>query len=305
MKKLPPDAPAIARKNAPGNVAIARSGMLADEASFGYARDFLRNEFVYLILSPRTRGLAIGINLSPSATCNLNCRYCEVDRSRTPGGRFDVNRMITELRQTFELIQGGWLRKWPRYARLPAELLKVRHVALSGDGEPTLSPDFVEATQALVHLRMTAHQFKMVLATNATTLDQPDVQVGLAHFTPQDEIWAKLDGGTQSYVAKINGATISLEKVLANILLIARQRPVVIQSLFPAIDGEEPADAEIAEYSQRLKELKEAGAQIPLVQIYSVNRPAARVGCGHLPLRSLSQIARSVRQLAGLSAEVY
>jgi hypothetical protein len=43
----------------------------------------------------------------------------------------------------------------------------------------------------------------------------------------------------------------------------------VIQSLFPAIHGVEPSPTEIAEYVQRLKELKEAGAQIALVQIYS------------------------------------
>jgi hypothetical protein len=54
-----------------------------------------------------------------------------------------------------------------------------------------------------------------------------------------------------------------------------------------------------------LKELKEAGAEIPLVQIYSAKRPMARTGCSHLPLKSLSQIAKTVRQEAGLRAEVF
>ena len=51
--------------------------------------------------------------------------------------------------------------------------------------------------------------------------------------------------------------------------------------------------------------LKSAGAEIPLVQIYSANRPIARSGCGHLPLKTLSQIAQTVRHVAGLRAEVF
>ena len=86
-------------------------------------------------------------------------------------------------------------------------------------------------------------------------------------------------------MARLNKADCPLEKILTNILFLARQRPVIIQSLFPAINGEGPPASEIEAYVQRLKELKEAGAQIPLVQIYSATRPTAHSECGHLPLR--------------------
>jgi wyosine [tRNA(Phe)-imidazoG37] synthetase (radical SAM superfamily) len=124
-------------------------------------------------------------------------------------------------------------------------------------------------------------------------------------LAPQDEVWAKLDAGTQDYSNRINGSTISLERILNNILLVGRQRPVVIQSLFPAIDGEDPPASEIAEYAQRLKELKVVGAEISLVQIYSATRPMAKQGCSHLPLKTLSGIAKTVRRVAGLRAEVF
>ena len=55
----------------------------------------------------------------------------------------------------------------------------------------------------------------------------------------------------------------------------------------------------------RLKELKAGGAQISLVQIYSAARPGVHAEWGHLPLRVLSQIAQTVRQTAGLRAEVF
>ena len=56
---------------------------------------------------------------------------------------------------------------------------------------------------------------------------------------------------------------------------------------------------------QRLKDLKAAGAQISLVQIYSGTRPTPHSECGHLPLKTLSAIARRVREVTGLAAEVF
>jgi histidinol dehydrogenase len=215
--------------------------------------------------------------------------------------------MAAELYGTFQLIQSGGLRRRARYAKLPDDLLQVRHVALSGDGEPTLSSHFLEALEVIVKLRAYGilPLFKTVIVTNTTALDQAGVQLGIRLLAGTDEIWAKLDGGTQDYLNRLNGATIPLEKILKNILLVARQRPVVIQSLFPAIDGEAPPTEEIRQYARRLKELKKAGADIPLVQIYSAMRPMARTGCGHLPLKKLSQIAKTVRRVAGLRAEVF
>lgn len=279
---------------------------MTDEGAFGYPRDFLQNHYVYLVISPRAGGLSVGINLNPVVRCNFDCLYCEIDRTQSPlAPKLDVNRMALELRETLELANGGYLRQWPRYAKLPEDLLRVRHVALSGDGEPTLASNFIEAVHAVAHVRGTGNFFKMVLVTNSTALDHRPVQEGLRFLARNDEIWAKLDGGTQAYINLINGATVSLKRILDNILLVGRQRPVIVQSLFPAINGEPPPEDEINEYALRLKELKDAGAQIPLVQIYSATRPMAKTGCSHLPLKYLSKIAKSVRETAGLRAEVF
>lgn len=277
-----------------------------DEEAFGNPRDFLKNQFVYLVISPRAKGLSIGVNVNPAARCNFNCMYCEVDRSQPArAAEFDVDRMMDELRETLQLAQGGHLHQQPRYAGLPPELLRVRHVALSGDGEPTLSDNFIEAIQGVASVRAASDFFKIVVITNSTALDQPLVQQGLKLLIREDEIWAKLDGGTQEYVSRVNGSTVSLQKILDNILNLGRKRPVIIQSLFAAIHGEEPPDDEINEYAERLKELRYAGADIPLVQIYSATRPMARTGCTHLPLKTLIKIAKTVRKATGLRAEVF
>jgi len=199
------------------------------------------------------------------------------------------------------------LRELPLYSQVPAELLQLRHVALSGDGEPTLCPRFAEAVQAVIHVRAVGQSpfFKIVLITNASGLGLPEIQGGLQFLTSMDEIWAKLDAGTQAYMDRVNKAQVPLENILANILAIARRRPIIIQSLFPSLKGQPPPEAEIEQYVQRLKELKEAGAQISLVQIYSATRPTPHSECGHLPLKTLSRIAQRVREGAGLKAEVF
>jgi wyosine [tRNA(Phe)-imidazoG37] synthetase (radical SAM superfamily) len=215
--------------------------------------------------------------------------------------------MAAELKQTLAFVRSGRLRERPWYRTLPDELLQLRHVALSGDGEPTLSPKFAEALQAIVHVRALCGSpfFKLVLLTNATGLDLPHVQEGLTYFTKSDEVWAKLDAGTQAYMNRVNRAEVPLEKVLSNIALVGRQRPVVIQSLFPAINGEEPPLEEIEQYANRLIELKNAGAEISLVQIYSATRPTPSSEFGHLPLKVLSRIAHAVRDATGIRAEVF
>lgn len=246
--------------------------------------------------------------MNPDKFCNFDCIYCEVNRTTPPREtRLDVDVMAAELRKTLSLVQEGKLRERPWYSSLPDELLKLRHVTLSGDGEPTLAPNFADIVEAVVHVRAMSGFpfFKIVLLTNATGLDQPQVQEGLSHFTKSDEIWAKLDGGTQAFLNRVDRPNAPLEKVLNNILTLARQRPVIIQSLFPAINGEEPPLQEIDQYALRLKELKERGAQISLVQIYSATRPMWHAESGHLPLRVLSQIAQTVRQVTGLKAEVF
>jgi wyosine [tRNA(Phe)-imidazoG37] synthetase (radical SAM superfamily) len=274
----------------------------------GCPRDFLGNRFVYTVISPRARGLSVGVNMNPDKRCNFDCVCCKVSRAKPPTeSRLEVPVMIAELERTLGMVRSGGLRARPGYRSVPGELLELRHVAFSGDGEPTLSPNFVEAVEAVIHLRARGRFpfFKLVLITNASGLDRPEVARGLSLLTPHDEVWAGLEAGTPDYMNRVNRAGCALEKILANILSLARQRPVVIQSLFASLGGKPPPASEIEAYAQRLRELKEAGAQIQFVQIYSATRAATHPDHGPLPLRMLSHIAKRVRDVAGLKAEMF
>jgi len=276
--------------------------------TFGCPRNFLCNRFVYTVVSARARGLAIGINMNPDRFCNFDCAYCEVNRALPLTERaLDVAVMAEELDHTLSLVRSGRLREHAAYCGLSDDLLQLRHVALSGEGEPTLCPNFAEATQVVVHVRArNPHAFfKLALVTNGTGLDLRPVLDSLQYFTQGDEIWIKLDAGTQSYMDRVNRSQVPLEKVLANILLVGRQRPIIIQSLFPLILGQEPPPQEIDEYILRLHDLKNGGARIALVQIYSATRPIAHPDCAHMPLKKLSRISQRIKAETGLKAEVF
>ena len=286
----------------------APAGGTSIETPFGRPRNRLNNRFVYAAISQRARGLSIGVNLNPDSRCNFDCVYCEVNRD-TPGRgrRVDVKVMAAELERLLVLQHEGRLSEMEWFRGLPPELLELKEVALSGYGEPTLCPNFDEVVREVLYLRSTRRLpfFKTVLITNGTGLDLPPVTAGLELLCPQDEIWVKLDAGTQAYYERVNRPTLPFWRLLANILAVSKKRPVIIQSLFPLVNGQEPPPEEITEYTQRLKELKAAGAQISLVQVYSAHRPPHRPNCEHLPLKSLSRIASRVRAVAGLRAEVF
>ena len=286
----------------------ARRAVRSPSPGFGAPRNFLGNRFVYVVLSPRSRGLAVGVNLNPDRECNFDCVYCEVDRRNGPvATALDVDVMGEELGRTLALVRSGGLAAVPAFQGVPPDLLRLQQVNLSGDGEPTIAPAFLDAVHAVLHVRARCSPpfFKIVLLTNATGLNRPAVAEGIRCLTSQDEVWAKLDGGTQAYSEQVNRTKVPLAEVLNNILALARKRPVIIQSMFPLLDGKEPPESEIREFASRLKELRLAGAVLPLVQIYSATRPMANSACGHLPLSSLARIARVVREMTGLRAEVF
>jgi wyosine [tRNA(Phe)-imidazoG37] synthetase (radical SAM superfamily) len=279
-----------------------------DISAYGRAPEFFGNRFVYAVISQRAHGLSIGINMNPDKSCNFDCAYCEVNRDLpSRDSSVDLEILARELESLLGLACARSLRQFPYFQNVPEELLALKSVTLSGEGEPTLSPQFQEIVREVIHVRSRGKFpfFKLVLLTNGSGLDLPDVQKGLQLLTTRDEVWAKLEAGTQEHMNAVNRTSVSLERILANILRIARARPIIIQSMFPLLNGQEPSAREIEAYVQRLQQLKNDEAQIALVQIYSAHRPPHRPECGHLPLKSLSRIAQRVRQVTGLPAEVF
>ena len=46
-----------------------------------HERRWADNLYVYAVVSRRSHGVSVGINLNPGKECNFDCIYCQVDRS--------------------------------------------------------------------------------------------------------------------------------------------------------------------------------------------------------------------------------
>src|SRR5690242_12271265 len=103
-----------------------------------HARLFDHNRFVYPVLSRRSGGISIGVNLNPDKICNFDCIYCQVDRRSQSETRFvETAALIEELRSTLDLVLSGRLYDTPKFHDVPSHLRRLNDIAFSGDGEPT------------------------------------------------------------------------------------------------------------------------------------------------------------------------
>ena len=270
--------------------------------------DYQGRSWVYILLSGPTLGLSVGVNLSPSGVCDYRCRYCDTPKTAPQDlVPVDVDGLALELDTALKAIALGQGPRELAYSRFPAEWLSLRQVMLSGEGEPTLCPNFIEVVETLIHARALGRYpfFKLVLETNGSGLERPEVQQALELFTVQDEVWVKLDAGTDERFRFMSGVDIPFGGVLARILELGRRRPVVIHSLFASVDGSPPTGSEIEAYVRCLGQLQAQGAGLQRVQIYSVMNLIQGSRCSHLPLSILSGIARQVRCELGVEAEVF
>jgi wyosine [tRNA(Phe)-imidazoG37] synthetase (radical SAM superfamily) len=274
-----------------------------------HRRLFHENRFVYPVLSRRSRGISIGVNLNPDKVCNFDCIYCQVDRRSAATTEFvETGRLLEELETTLDVVESGALYRDERFAATPQALRRLNDIAFSGDGEPTTfrNIDRIVASVAAIKRRRGLDAVKLVMITNASMFHRPSVRAALAILDQnRGEIWAKLDAGTDAYFHRIDRTTISLERVLANIREAARVRPLVIQSLFMRVEGAGPPAGEIAAYCDRLREVLAAGGAIDRVQVYTVARRPAEEFVAPLDPEELDAIAGAVRDRVGVAVEAY
>ena len=274
-----------------------------------HERKWADNLYVYAVVSRRSHGVSVGVNLNPDKGCNFDCVYCQVDRDIPPRTRrVDLDTLAAELDAVLTAAVDGSLYEAPPFTAVPADARVVRDIAFSGDGEPTTFPRFKEAVEIAGAAR-TKHGLdstKLVLITDAAYLAKPKVREALEVLDRNNgEIWAKLDAGTEEYFRLVDRANVDLPHILENILDAARQRPVVIQSLWMRIDGELPPQAEVQAYCDRLNELMTRGAQFKALQIYTIARKPAEPRVGPIGDAELDGLAAFVAERVKVPVETF
>jgi wyosine [tRNA(Phe)-imidazoG37] synthetase (radical SAM superfamily) len=286
----------------------ARPSRTLDFADHGRTLD-AELRYVYAVVSRRAAGLSIGVNLQPCQDCNFDCGYCQVRRTggRRPPEIVDIARLEKELRSLLERAASPALWTVPPFDTVAPALRRVADVAFAGDGEPTASPLFPEALDLALDLRdqICPSPVPVRVLSNASLFHKKAVSQALGRLPLRGgEVWAKLDAGTEEQFRRINRAAIPFSRILANIALLARQQPIVIQSLLAAVDGQGPTIAEIDAWIARLGEIVRSGGRIREVQVTTLARLPADPAFSPLPDALLSDIARRLTLVTGLPATV-
>lgn len=295
------------------NAGSDSSSLIAQPAALplfaSHSRSFETNRFVYPVVSRRSGGVSIGVNLNPDKVCNFDCIYCQVDRVSAAETKFvGVPQLLDELDHMLDLVASGALFEHGKFAATPPHLRRLNDIAFSGDGEPTTYKNFDEIIAACAELKRKhgLDDVKMVLITNASMLHRPAVARGLEILDANNgEVWAKLEAGTEAYYQLIERTKIPFRQVLDNISAAARVRPLVIQALFMRVGGEPPSPAELDAFCDRLNEITAAGGKLKLVQIYTVARKPAESFVAPLSDAEVDAIVVLVESRTGLKAHAF
>ena len=153
----------------------------------------LREDTVFGPIFSRRLGSSLGINLLPrnGKICNFDCIYCECGWNKD--GRSDqVIPTAADVRSALEdKLRECLLAGTP-----------IDSITFSGDGEPTLNPEFPRIIRDTLELRDAFYPAaKVSVLTNATRIGRPEVFEALRLV---DNPILKLDAPTPELAAKIN-----------------------------------------------------------------------------------------------------
>ena len=271
-----------------------------------HPRTWREFRYCYPVVSRRSRGLSLGVNLNPDQACNFDCVYCGVDRSVPSAVRaVDETALERELDDLLGLAASGAIWREEPFDRTPEPLRRLNDIAFSGDGEPTSYagfPRMLELGKRLLAVR--GLDARIVVITNATLFQKTMVREALLTLRPQDEVWAKLDAGSEDWYRAVDRSDVPLLRILGNLRELGRQRPLVIQSLWCRLHGEVPPEHELDAWTGRLRWLLDEGARIDRVQVYTTARQTTEPWATALTASELEGIAGRVRGL-GVVAEVH
>ena len=270
-------------------------------STVNHDRDSAALRYVYPVVSRRAGGVSVGINLNPNNACNWRCIYCQVPGlTRGSAPPVDLAVLENELRGFLnELLHGNFMQ-----SRVPEGMQRVNDIALSGNGEPTSSTEFVQVIKLIARVRSELAlpaTVKTVLITNGSLLYRDDVQQGLrAMAILNGEVWFKLDRASEAGMRLINDTSIRMRKVRDNLIAAIAWCPTWLQTCWFALDGKPPSCQDEDDYLEFISALLRDGYKPQGVMLYGLARPSLQAEAprlSNLPLENLQAFAGRISKL--------
>ena len=215
------------------------------------------DDIVFGPIFSRRLGSSLGVNVLPSKgkLCNFDCVYCECGWNRD-GIAERVFPRLAEVEAALE----------EKMSRAAADGVPVDSITFSGNGEPTMNPDFPEIIEATLRLRdMYVPAAKVSVLSNATLIGRPAVAEALMKV---DNPILKIDASDDALVARMNKpvGTYRLSEVLDNLRRFDGK--FILQTMFlKSPDFDTAAPEALRKWQDIVRDLKPRQ-----VMVYTIDR---------------------------------
>ena len=223
----------------------------------------LREETVFGPIFSRRLGSSLGINLLPrnGKICNFDCIYCECGWNKD-GTADKLIPDAAKVRAALEdKLQECLLAGTP-----------IDSITFSGDGEPTLNPDFPRIVRDTIQLRDAFYpDAKVSVLTNATRIGWKEVFDALRLV---DNPILKLDAPTAALAARINRPTAPYEPLDIVRNMMAFEGNFVLQTMFlRSSDFDSSSPEVLLPWMDLVRQMRPRE-----IMVYTIDRPTPAEG---------------------------
>jgi wyosine [tRNA(Phe)-imidazoG37] synthetase (radical SAM superfamily) len=248
----------------------------------------LQPSIVYGPVRSRRLGPSLGVNVLPFGRkmCSFDCLYCQYGRTPVHVCTYDGSASLPSLEEVDQALRTGL-----------AELsTPPGYITFSGNGEPTLHPDFPALVTLITRVRdALCPGARTAILSNSVGSWRPEIRGGLSEL---DVRIMKLDAATEEMLQIYNRPCpgVTLEQIAEGLRGLD---DVVIQALFTRGPRGNAGEDHIRAWLELVGALRPGE-----VQIYSLDRPAPSEDLLPVSRSDLERLAERGRSL-GIPVTAY
>ena len=242
----------------------------------------------------RRLGVSLGVNLMPDdgKVCSFDCLYCEAGFNAQGAGTTGLP-LREQVRSRLEA----------KLSRMHADGATLDVITFSGNGEPTLHPDFPHVIEDTLALRDKYYpEAKVSVLTNSTMIFKPEVAEALKKA---DNNILKLDSAveeTMRLIDRPNSPGFTVEKVVEGLRQFEGSGIIQTMMLRGTHDGtpiDNTTDTEIEALIAAYKRIKPRE-----VMLYSLDRSTPEEKLVKVEKEELAGIGRRIEEATGIPVQV-